>query len=126
MRILIVGCGYVGLALGAELARHDHEVFGLRRTPGAERELTEAGITPLVGDITNPQALAKLPRTHDWVVNCVASGGGGVEEYRNVYLLGTRNLVEWLAPDPPKKLVYTSSTSVYGQTDGSLVTEDSL
>ena len=32
---------------------------------------------------------------------------------------------QWLLPAPPKKLVYTSSTSVYGQTDGSLVTEAS-
>ncbi len=37
----------------------------------------------------------------------------------------TRNLIEWLAPNPPKKFVYTSSTSVYGQTDGSQVKESS-
>ena len=58
-------------------------------------------------------------------MNCVASGGGGAEEYRQVYLQGTRNLIEWLAPQPPKKFVYTSSTSVYGQNDGSLVKENS-
>jgi len=42
-----------------------------------------------------------------------------------VYLNGTRNLIEWLAPAPPKKFVYTSSTSVYGQTDGALMKETS-
>jgi nucleoside-diphosphate-sugar epimerase len=48
-----------------------------------------------------------------------------VDDYRQVYLRGTRNLIEWLAPNLPKKFVYTSSTSVYGQTDGSQVKESS-
>src|SRR5208337_1236028 len=45
--------------------------------------------------------------------------------YRRVYLQGTRNLIAWLATAPPKKFVYTSSTSVYGQTDGSQIKESS-
>ena len=124
MKCLIVGCGYVGLPLGAELVRLGHEVSGLRRTEAAAAELKAAGIVPLVADITQPETLAKLPRGFDWVVNCVAAGGGA-DNYRQIYLQGTRNLVEWLAPDPPKKFVYTSSTSVYGQTDGSQVKESS-
>jgi nucleoside-diphosphate-sugar epimerase len=40
-------------------------------------------------------------------------------------LQGTRNLIEWVSPTPPKKFVYTSSTSVYGQNDGSSVKESS-
>ena len=124
MRVLIVGCGYVGLPLGVELVRLGHEVSGLRRNASAENELKAAGIQPLFGDVTKPETLAKLPQNFDWVVNCVAAGGGA-EDYRQVYLQGTRNMIEWLAPNPPKKFVYTSSTSVYGQTDGSQVKESS-
>ncbi|HEY5231964.1 MAG TPA: SDR family oxidoreductase [Verrucomicrobiae bacterium] len=124
MRVLIVGCGYVGLPLGAELVRQGHEVFGLRRSVAAERELKTAGIKPLVADITRPETLAKLPRGFDWVVNCVAAGGGA-ENYRRVYLEGTRNLLEWLVGAPPEKFVHTGSTSVYAQYDGSAVTEES-
>jgi len=124
MRVLIVGCGYVGVPLGAELVRLGHEVFGLRRSAAAEAELKAAGIQPLSGDVTQLETLAKLPREFDWVVNCVAAGGDA-ENYRQVYLQGTRNLIEWLAPNPPKKFIYTSSTSVYGQTDGSAVKESS-
>jgi nucleoside-diphosphate-sugar epimerase len=124
MRTLIVGCGYIGLPLGAELVRLGHEVFGLRRSPAAESELKAAGIQPLIGDVTRPESLAKLPRDFDWVVNCVAAGGNA-ENYREVYLQGTRNLIEWLAANPPKKFVYTSSTSVYAQNDGSQVKESS-
>jgi nucleoside-diphosphate-sugar epimerase len=124
MRVLIAGCGYVGVPLGAEFVRLGHEVFGLRRNSAAENELKAAGIRPLTGDVTKPDELQKLPREFDWVVNCVAAGGDA-ENYREVYLQGTRNLIEWLAPNPPKKFVYTGSTSVYGQNDGSQVKESS-
>ncbi len=144
MRVLIVGCGYFGLPLGAELVKQGHEVFGLRRS--ASDGLLTAGITPVLADVTKPESLAGLPRDFDWVVNCVASGGGGAGEYRELYLQGTRNLIEWLvpgsagilpassAPAPDAALrqdagaprfVYTSSTGVYGQIDGELVTETS-
>ena len=125
MRVLIVGCGYVGLPLGVELVKLGHEVFGLRRSSAGDAEIAAAGLKPLVADITRPEDMSKLPGPFDWVVNTVSSSKGGEEEYRQVYLQGTRNLIEWLAPMPLKKFVYTSSTSVYGQTDGSVVKESS-
>ncbi len=125
MRVLIVGCGYVGVPLGAELAKQGHEVFGARRSAESGPDLKAAGITPLIADITRADDLAKLPGPFDWVVNTVSSTKGGVEEYRQVYLEGTRNLIRWLTPAPPKKFVFTSSTSVYGQKDGSQVRETS-
>ena len=125
MRILIVGCGYVGLPLGTELVRQGHMVFGLRRSAGGDEELRAVGIEPLIADITNRSDLAKLPATYDWVVNCVSSSKGGLAEYRHVFLQGTHHLIDWLSASPPRKFVYTSSTSVYGQTDGSSVKETS-
>lgn len=125
MRVLIVGPGYVGLRLGEELAEHGHEVFGLRRSAAGAEAMRAAGIKPLIGDITQTASLAELPSGFDWVVNCVSSTQGGAEEYRRVYLQGTRNLIGWLSGSLPAKFVYTSSTSVYGQNDGSLVDETS-
>jgi nucleoside-diphosphate-sugar epimerase len=122
MRVLIVGCGYVGLPLGAGLVRQGHEVFGLRRS--AAEELQAAGIKPLLADITQPESLKDLPRNFDWVVNCVAAGGDA-KNHRQIYLEGNRNLVTWLADSQLKKIIYTSSTSVYGQNDSSVVTEES-
>ncbi len=124
MRVLIVGCGYVGVPLGVELIRLDHEVFGLRRSVSAENELKAAGIQSLFADVTKLEELKKLPRDFDWVVNCVAAGGDA-ENYRQTYFEGTKNLIGWLAPNPPKRFVYTSSTSVYAQNDGSQVKESS-
>jgi nucleoside-diphosphate-sugar epimerase len=126
MRVLIVGCGYVGLPLGAQLAQRGHEVDGMNRNAAAHAHVAAAGIKPLVADITKPETLTKPTAAYDWVVNCVSSTHGGVKEYREVYLRGNRNLLEWLSPAPPERFVYTSSTSVYGQTDGSWVEETSL
>ena len=125
MRVLIVGCGYVGLPLGKELVRRGYDVFGLRRSALAAAEMQAAGIRPLLADVTQPESLAKLPRDFDWVVNCTASGGGGAADYQKIYLEGNRNLIAWLAGSPLKKFLYTSSTSVYAQNDGSVVTENS-
>jgi len=123
--VLILGCGYVGSALGAEMAKRGHEVFVVRRTVANQVELSGLGIHPLKADITNLADLQTLPGPFDWVVNTVSSTKGGVEEYRRVYLHGMRNLIDWLGPAPPQRFLYTSSTSVYGQADGSRVEENS-
>ena len=126
MRVLIVGCGYVGLPLGKILVERGHAVVGIRRSPEAGGELRAAGIEPVRLDITRAEDLGQLAGPFDWIVNTVASTrGGGIDDYRQVYHLGTRNLLDWLAYQSPRKFVYTSSTSVYGQDDGSLVKESS-
>lgn len=126
MRVLIIGCGYVGLPLGAALAEQGHEVFGMRRTEENKDAMKAAGITPIIADLTHPGLLPMLPGPFDWVVNLVSSSKGGADEYRHVYLEGTRSILSWLRDAPPQKFVYTSSTSVYGHTDGSQVKESAF
>ena len=135
MRVLIVGCGYVGLPLGRLLVQDGHEVFGLRRSIAGHDEMRAAGVQPLTADIARPGDLQALPGPFDWVVNTVASGRGGEDDYRQVYLEGTRHLIQWLldqgtgpgsggrTSSPLRKYIYTSSTSVYAQNDGSVVKE---
>lgn len=125
MQALIVGCGYVGTALGAELSRQGHSVWGVQRSGATAADLNQAGIIPVIADITKAETLTKLPRQIDWLVNCVSVGKGGAEQYRRVYVEGMRNLLNWLEPGWKGRLVYTSSTGVYGQNDGSIVTESS-
>lgn len=125
MRILIIGCGYVGVPLGRLLNRQGHAVVGMRRTHEADAILTQAGITPLHGDITAPAALAQIEPNFDAVINLVSSNRGGPEEYRRVYLEGTRHILAWMRSRSPIPYLYTSSTSVYAQNDGSWVTEQS-
>ena len=125
MRALVVGCGYVGLPLAAELARRGHEVFGVRRSTDGAEELSAAGVQPVFADVTDATSLRALPNDFDWVVNAVSSSKGGADVYRAVYREGTRHLLTWLGASRVRHYVHLSSTSVYAQTDGSVVTETS-
>ena len=118
MRVLVVGCGYVGQPLAEKLAKAGHEVFGLSRKPPE----FGGGIVPIACDITRRDELKGIPRAYDAVVNTASSSKGGAVEYRAVYFEGTRNLLAHLQF---KKYIWTSSTSVYAQSDGSIVTEES-
>jgi nucleoside-diphosphate-sugar epimerase len=124
MRVLIAGCGDVGAALGLELTAAGHDVWGLRREPAG----LPATIHPLRADLTRPATLAGLPRGIDLAVYTVAPAEATDAAYQAVYVEGLRGLLEVLAADhetPPRRVVFTSSTAVYGQTDGSWVDETS-
>jgi nucleoside-diphosphate-sugar epimerase len=123
VRCLIAGCGYVGTALGVELAAAGHEVFALRRRPQG----LPAPLRPLAADLADPETLAGLPAGIEGVIYTAAAGGRSEAAYRAAYLDGLRNLIERLAAadPPPRRLLYASSTSVYGQQDGRWVDEDS-
>jgi nucleoside-diphosphate-sugar epimerase len=87
--------------------------------------LCSAGIRSIVADVTRPESLRDVVVGFDWVIYAVSSSKGGLDEYRAIYLEGNRNVLAALAKSPPAKYIFTSSTSVYGQTDGSVVTEES-
>lgn len=125
VRILIIGCGYIGTPLGAALRGGGHEVTGTRRGGDVQGDLARAGIKPVKLDVTDADAVRRLPGEFDWIVNCAASKGGGVPDYERLYFEGTLNLLKRFESSLPGKFVFTSSTSVYGQNDGSEVTESS-
>jgi nucleoside-diphosphate-sugar epimerase len=125
MRALVIGCGYVGMPVAAELVRLGHEVTGVTRSTQNHEALKNHGVTPVAADISERAELDKLPPGWDWVINTASSNQGGVEEYQRVYVGGNKNLIDWLASTLLKKFVYTSSTSVYAQTDGQPVKENS-
>src|SRR5262245_49083580 len=102
MRILIIGCGYVGLPLGQRLAKAGHEVFGMRRDISG---LVSHGIQLLQADITQLDTLKNLQPNYDGVINLVSSSRGGPDEYRRVYVEGTANILRWLQERPPDKYI---------------------
>ena len=117
----IAGCGFVGLATARLLHARGWRVLGGTHSPESAAALASEPFEVIACDITDRAALARLGKK-DAVVHCASSGRGGVEQYRAVYLEGARALAESLAPT---QFVFTSSTSVYAQTDGSVVTEES-
>ena len=123
-KVVIAGCGFTGLATARLFAGAGWEVVGVTHAAESAATLGAEKFRVIACDITDRAALAACGelRGADAVIHCASSGHGGVEQYRAVYLGGARALGEMLAPG---LLVFTSSTSVYAQTDGAWVTEES-
>ncbi len=126
MRVLIVGCGYVGMRVGEELVRQGNEVVGIRRTAGGEEAIRSAGMEPVIGDITAADFVLP-PGRFDGVVFTASAGAGAMEAAtRAVQVDGLARVAGALAMDPPKRFIYAGSKAVYGQQDGSAVKETSV
>ena len=123
-RIAIIGCGYVGSALGEAFVEAGHNVVGTTRTPARVASIQSLGIEGVAVDTADTAHLHKLLLSRDAVVLCVAAGRKH-GDYREVYLGSASSLIEAAKGTPVKRIVYTSSTGVYGQDDGSWVDESS-
>ncbi|MCR8923780.1 NAD-dependent epimerase/dehydratase family protein [Dasania sp. GY-MA-18] len=119
--LLIVGCGDIGIKL-AESLPETVSVYGLRRDIGA----LPAGIIGLQADVTQPDSLSALADiAFDAVVISLTPGESSDERYQQVYVQGTSNLLSALNAKSLQRLIFVSSTSVYGQSDDSWVDEHS-
>ncbi|XHR28208.1 MAG: NAD-dependent epimerase/dehydratase family protein [Chthoniobacteraceae bacterium] len=120
-RALVAGCGYLGLAAARLLHASGWEVVALTRRAESALALQEESFPVIACDLGERATLSRLG-SFDAVLHTASSGHGGPEAYRQVFLDGTRNL---LAAFPRARYVLTGSTSVYAQSDGSWVTEES-
>jgi nucleoside-diphosphate-sugar epimerase len=82
-----------------------------------------AGVEPILCDVLKPESLRILPAA-DTVVYCVGFDRTSGASMRDVYVQGLINVLGNLPK--PRRFIYISSTSVYGQHDGSWVDESSL
>jgi len=121
-RILIAGCGYVGRATADLFHAASWDAEGWTASKKSAAALSTRPYPVYQVDISNRDQVAEHPGTFDAVIHCASSRGGGVESYRQIYLNGVRNLLDRFVGT---KMLFTSSTSVYAQRDGSWVTEES-
>jgi len=119
-KILIVGCGTIGSELAGVLSAQGHDVTGLKRKP----PLSVPGpVSYVAADISSSASLANLDTDFTQAFFIVSPDQRNEQSYRAVYESGLSNLLEWL-PETPWLMV--SSTSVYGQSQGEWVDEDSI
>lgn len=108
-RVLILGCGDVGLRLLPLLSPH-HRVLAVTSHPGRCAELRAAGAIPIVADLDRPHTLGRLARLAPTIVHLAPPQSEGSRDRR------TRNLAAILPEGA--RLVYISTTGVYGDCDG--------
>lgn len=122
--MLIGGLGGVGQEVANLLIKDGFNVIGVRRT--VQKGAKESTVTVVAGDLTEPGALAGIAAC-TYVVYCVAASKHDEAAYHRAYVQGlTRTIAQVKAwPQPWPKFLFTSSTGVYGQDDGSVVTETS-
>jgi nucleoside-diphosphate-sugar epimerase len=121
-RILIAGCGYLGQATADVFATAGWEVEGWTNSTKSARELLAKPYRVDALDISNARQMAASAGNFEAVIHCASTRGGDVDLYRRLYLIGTRNLLNRF---PEAKILFTSSTSVYAQSNGAWVTEES-
>jgi nucleoside-diphosphate-sugar epimerase len=98
-------------------------VTALTRNATKARDLASWGVEAVVADLASSDWHAQIAPDAEFVLDCVSSGGGGVEGYRRSYVEGLRSILTWVDSSGPGVLVYTSSTSVYPQDGGARVLE---
>jgi len=125
-RILIAGCGKIGMRLAKVLAEQ-FQVWGLSRSVSSN----EQHIQFIQADLRDKDALRlafeTMPNTQfDYVVYCLTPADRTEQAYRDIYIQGVENLLNTLPlANKLRRFYFVSSTSVYHQDDFSVVNEDS-
>jgi nucleoside-diphosphate-sugar epimerase len=121
---LVVGCGYLGTRVAGRWLAAGDRVFGITRSATRAAALVDLGITPLVHDVTStapsdPLRVLPLLDTVFWAVGFDRASGA---THRDVHVLGLGRLLDALAGTP--RVILSSSTGVWGDERGDVVTEE--
>ena len=116
--ILIIGCGDIGIRVAKQLSL-GHRVFALTSSSHRFQELREAGATPILGNLDQPESLWRLAGLAQTVIHLAPPQNQGNRDHR------TRNLLRILAQGSSavRRLIYVSTTGVYGDHRGARVSE---
>jgi nucleoside-diphosphate-sugar epimerase len=116
-RILIVGCGDVALRT-IPLLTERYRVYALVRNSRDCAKLRKMGVTPVIGDLDNRASLARIAGLADAVLHFAPPSSTGDADMRTRNLLGVL-----LQGTSPERLVYISTSGVYGDCGGAWVSE---
>lgn len=117
-RLLIIGCGDIGLRV-ARVLQGRRRIYALTRSERRHDLLRSVGVVPVAGDLDHPETLQRLAGIAQDVIHLAPPPAAGLRDSR------TANLVWALtrARSLPQRLVYISTSGVYGDCAGALVDE---
>ena len=126
-KILMVGCGALGIATAKRLQANGYKVIGARRSISK----LPADLPGIAIDITRPETLTALPQ-HNWyaVIITLTADSFNHEAYQATYVDGLNNVLNSLeSPSSGSSqaplVIFSSSTSIYHQNNGAMVDENS-
>jgi len=122
-RVLLAGCGDVGLRVAQRLRAQGHTVYALRRRPPPG---DDAGIHWLAGDLTQASSLGPLPGGLTRLVYLPAPDARDAVAYRAVFVDGLRGLLHRMDRSALARVLLVSSSAVYGEHEGAWVDEHTL
>ena len=113
--VLIEGCGFVGLPLARNFASSGWETSAITATDASLAKLHDEPFHAYALDIRDEASFRILARRNfDVAIHCASSGRGRAADYEEVFFSGARNLMANLQCN---LFIFSSSTSVYAQTD---------
>lgn len=122
-KILMVGCGDIGAAVGKRLVDQGHQVCALQRTV---REGLP-GIKTVNADLTQADQLSSLSFDYEQLVYIVSPSTYDIDGYKAVFETAVNNLLVVLTQKAADlAITFVSSTRVYGQRAGEWLNEESL
>ncbi|MCM2265501.1 MAG: SDR family oxidoreductase [Desulfuromonadales bacterium] len=117
--ILIIGCGDIGVRVARLEQAQGGAVAGLARSEAGAERLRGLGIEPVTGDLDEPESLSGLPTAGKLIFFFAPPPGGGPWDTR------MRNFCAAVGSDQaPAKVIYISTSGVYGDCGGAWVTEE--
>lgn len=119
MNILIIGCGKLGLSLAEQLHQQGHQITTISRSP----KTVPDGITHICKDIYHLQA-DDFKTYFDMVYVILSAGKRDLAHYQSAYLHSAEPIYQELQHHPIQKVIYISSTRVYGENHGEWVNDD--
>ena len=127
VRVIIFGCGYVGKEFARTSVQLGWEVTALTRNHDTASDLRKIGVRTVTGLLQSDDWWKEAEGAYDHVVNCVGAASPSLAGYRESYLHGMESILGWMREKKigAQNLLFTSSSSVYPQTDGGLVNEKS-
>lgn len=117
-RLLIVGSGDIARRAIPWLKKR-FRTFALLRRPAQSESWRRLGVTPVPGDLDQPDSLKRLAGLADQVLHLAPPGPNGTEDHRTRHLLAALSQGGSL----PRRLVYVSTTGVYGNCNGAWIDE---
>jgi nucleoside-diphosphate-sugar epimerase len=121
MRVLIAGCGDVGNVLATLLIRDGHVVYGLKRDTSS----LPVDVIPIQADLLKPESLEGLPTEIDVLVFMPTPARRDQAAYEDIFIRGWKNLWGGLEKTP-KRTLLVSSTAVFGEAGGGIVSEETV